>query len=106
MKGSRETEGGERTGRAALRAVLLHGDMGIEVIECAICLGTVWPTALVEAFNFVVAATRTLLDRVAGQGNEGVCFPVGGITGDVAEGALELLGGMGRPIGYACTKRC
>ena len=52
---------------APLHAMFLHGDIRIEVVEGAIGLGTVWPGALIQALDLIVASTRTFLHCIARQ---------------------------------------
>lgn len=51
----------------ALGAMLLHRDMGVEVVEGTVGLCAVWPVALVETFDLIVASARTFFDCVSGQ---------------------------------------
>lgn len=47
--------------RDTLLAMRLHGDMGIQVVECAVGLLTAVPAALVHALDLFVTATRALV---------------------------------------------
>lgn len=45
-------------------AVLLHRDMGIKVVQGSVRLVTVWPGALIQTLNLIVASAGSLLDRI------------------------------------------
>lgn len=50
----------------------LHGDMGVEVVQRAICLLTTVPSTLVHALNLLISATWTLVLLGSWNWNEGV----------------------------------
>ena len=50
----------------------LHGDMGVEVVQRAVCLLATVPSALVHALNLLISATRTLVLLGSWNWNEGV----------------------------------
>ena len=50
----------------------LHGDMGVEVVQCAISLLTAIPSTLIHTLDFFVSSTRALVLLGTGNGNEGV----------------------------------
>jgi hypothetical protein len=62
----------QHTFRSPLLTVRLHGDMGVEVVQCAISLLTAIPSTLVHALNFFVTSARALVLLGAGNGNKGV----------------------------------
>jgi len=53
-------------------AVRLHGDMGIEMIQCAISLLASVPSTLVHALDLFISSTRALVLLGTGNRNEGV----------------------------------
>lgn len=57
---------------SALRAVRLHGDMRIEMVQRAICLLTPLPSTLVHALNLFIATARPLVLLRTGDRDEGV----------------------------------
>jgi hypothetical protein len=67
--------------------VALHDDVGVEVVEGAVCLCAGGEVAGVETLDLVVAAAGPLLDCVAGERDEGVGLRsvVGGLVGHVLE---------------------
>lgn len=70
IEGSNQSN--SHTFRSALLAVRLHGDMGIEMVQCAICLLASVPSALVHPLDLFVSATRTLVLLSTGDWDEGV----------------------------------
>jgi hypothetical protein len=45
----------------SLRPVLLHTDMGIQVVERPVCFVTTWIVAIVDPLNLLEPPTRTFL---------------------------------------------
>lgn len=56
----------------SLRAVRLHGDMCIQVVERAICLLATIPPALVHSLNFFISTARSLVLLSTWNRNEGI----------------------------------
>ena len=50
----------------------LHGDMGIQMVQCSVSLLASIISTLVHALNLFVAAARALMLLGTGNGNEGV----------------------------------
>lgn len=46
---------------STLLSVGLHGDVGVEVVQCTICLLATVPSAFVHALNLLISATWTLV---------------------------------------------
>lgn len=65
-------ESREHTFRCTLEPVRLHGDMSIEMVQCAVCLFASIPTTLVHTLDFLVSSSRSLVLLRTGNGNEGV----------------------------------
>jgi len=63
---------GYRTCWKALGAVLLHVDVGIQMVQGAIGLLTLAPVADIEPLNLIKATTRSLLGVDTRQRNKGV----------------------------------
>jgi hypothetical protein len=93
--------------------MFLHCDMGIEVVEGAVCLVAVGEGAMVETLYFVVASARPLLDDVSGKRDKGVGLSRGievmGHVSGIGKGCRTVegargIGDRGRiRIGYATT---
>jgi len=56
--------------RSTLVAVRLHSNMGIEMVQSAVCFFTSIPSTFVHALDFFVSSTRTLMLLGAGNRNE------------------------------------
>ena len=69
---------------AALRTVLLHSNVSVEMIQRSVSLGAIRPGALVETLDLVVPTTRSFLDSIPWQRNKGVVLAVGAVEGGVA----------------------
>jgi len=61
--GGKKKGGGEYclTFRSSFLPVSLHGHMGVQVVQRAICLLAPVPTALVHALNFFISSSRSLV---------------------------------------------
>lgn len=61
-----------RTFRCSLRAMRLHRDVRVEMIQCTIGLFTSIPATFVHSFNFLVSSARALVLLSTGDGNKGI----------------------------------
>jgi hypothetical protein len=66
-----------RTFRSALRAVRLHRDVGVQVVQRAVGLLAAVPAALVHALDLLVASARALVLLRTGDGDERVDLRAG-----------------------------
>ena len=52
--------------------MLLHHDVGVEVVQGAIGLCAIGPRTMIETLDLVIPPSRPLPDRRAGKGDKGV----------------------------------
>lgn len=53
----------------------LHGDVGVEMIQCAISLLAAIPSTLIHALNLLITTSRTFVLLCAGNWDERINLP-------------------------------